>query len=67
MTLAWPGFRATARRDWWSGAKELHRALNRRAFIREAKRYVPELRYGDVVPARSGGPGSGRHALWAAG
>jgi L-2-hydroxyglutarate oxidase LhgO len=54
MTLAWPGFRAMARRHWWTGAKEMYRALNRRAFVREARRYVPELRYRDVVRARSG-------------
>jgi L-2-hydroxyglutarate oxidase LhgO len=33
---------------------ELYRALNRRAFVRAARRYVPALRYGDVVPSRSG-------------
>ncbi len=37
-----------------AGPRSYTRALNRRAFIREAKRYVPELRYRDVVPARSG-------------
>jgi L-2-hydroxyglutarate oxidase LhgO len=53
-TLAWPGFRALARRHWRTGVKEMYRAVNRRAFVREARRYVPDLRYADVVPARSG-------------
>ncbi len=54
MTLRWPGFRAMARKHWRTGAGELYRALNRRAFVREARRYVPALRYRDVVRARSG-------------
>jgi len=54
MTLAWPGFRTVARRHWLTGARELYRALNRRAFVREVTRYVPDIRYRDVVPARSG-------------
>jgi L-2-hydroxyglutarate oxidase LhgO len=54
MTLRWPGFRAMARKHWRTGIGELYRALNRRAFVRQARRYVPTLRYRDVMPARSG-------------
>jgi L-2-hydroxyglutarate oxidase LhgO len=54
MTLKWPGFRAIARKHWRTGMGELYRALNRRAFVGRARRYVPALRYRDVVPARSG-------------
>ena len=54
MTLAWPGFRALARKHWSTGARELYLALNRRAFVREARRYVPDIQYRDVVTARSG-------------
>lgn len=54
MTLRWPGFRRLARRHWRTGVGEMYRALNRRAFVRGARRYVPALRYEDVVPARSG-------------
>jgi L-2-hydroxyglutarate oxidase LhgO len=54
MTLKWPGFRTMARRHWRTGLHELYLALNRRAFVRAARRYVPALRYGDVVPSRSG-------------
>jgi L-2-hydroxyglutarate oxidase len=54
MTLKWPGFRVMARRHWRTGVAELYRALNRRAFVHEARRYVPALRYSDVIPSRSG-------------
>ncbi len=54
MTLRWPGFRAMARRHWRTGVGELYRVLNRRAFVRAAKRYVSALEFGDLVPARSG-------------
>lgn len=54
LTLQWPGFRSMARRHWRTGAAELYRALNRRAFVRAAKRYVPDLSSRDVVRARSG-------------
>jgi L-2-hydroxyglutarate oxidase LhgO len=54
MTLRWPGFRTMARRHWRTGIHELYLALNRRAFVRAARRYVPALRFGDVVPSRSG-------------
>jgi L-2-hydroxyglutarate oxidase LhgO len=54
MTLRWPGFRAMARRHWRTGVGELYRIVNRRAFVRAAKRYVPALEFRDVVPARSG-------------
>jgi L-2-hydroxyglutarate oxidase len=54
ITLRWPGFRAMARRHWRTGMKELYRALNRRAFTGQARRYVPDLAYRNVVPGRSG-------------
>jgi L-2-hydroxyglutarate oxidase LhgO len=54
MTLRWPGFRAMARKHWRTGMKELYRALNRRAFTGQARKYVPDLAYRDVVPGRSG-------------
>ena len=54
LTLKWPGFRLMARKHWRTGVGELYRAVNRRAFVRQARRYVPDLRYRDVMPARSG-------------
>jgi len=53
-TLAWPGFRAMARRYWRTGLAEMWRAASRKAFVAEASRYVPELAAGDVVKGPSG-------------
>ena len=53
-TLAWPGSRRLARRHWRAGAAELARSVSRRAFVGAARRYVPELRVSDVVPAPAG-------------
>ena len=51
------GYRGTWRlfgRYWRTGAAELGRSASRRLFVHAARRYVPELRAGDVVPARAG-------------
>lgn len=48
------GFRRLARNHWRAGAAELYKTLNRRAFVREARRFVPELSYRDVVRGPSG-------------
>lgn len=53
-TMRWPGFRRLARQHWRTGLAELHGAMSRRAFVRQAARYVPELRVGDVVPGPAG-------------
>jgi L-2-hydroxyglutarate oxidase LhgO len=52
--LRWPGFRRLVRRYWRVGAKELHGSLSRRAFLREAREFVPSLESRDVVHAPSG-------------
>jgi L-2-hydroxyglutarate oxidase LhgO len=54
QTLTWPGFRAMARQHWRTGAREVWRSASRAAFVGEARRYVPELRPGDVVRGPSG-------------
>jgi L-2-hydroxyglutarate oxidase LhgO len=54
QTLAWPGFRSFARRHWRTGVAEMRGSLSRRAFVAAARRYVPELSTGDVVPGPSG-------------
>jgi (S)-2-hydroxyglutarate dehydrogenase len=46
--LLWPGTLRMARRWWRIGLTELRRAASRRAFAREAARYVPELEPGDL-------------------
>jgi len=53
-TVSWPGMWRVARRHWGSGAREVVRSLSKRAFVREARRYVPELRAEDVVRAPAG-------------
>jgi L-2-hydroxyglutarate oxidase LhgO len=49
-----PGFRRLARQHWRMGVRELHGSLSRRAFIAEARSFVPELRVDDVVSAPAG-------------
>jgi L-2-hydroxyglutarate oxidase len=53
-TLAYGGTWRLARRHWRAGAVELRRALSQRAFVAEARRYVPELRVQDTVRAPAG-------------
>jgi L-2-hydroxyglutarate oxidase LhgO len=53
-TLTDPGFLRLARRHWRTGADEVWRAMSRRRFVAAARRYVPELRPGDVVRAPAG-------------
>jgi L-2-hydroxyglutarate oxidase LhgO len=52
--LLWPGTWRMMRRHWRSGAVELARSGSRRAFVRDARSYVPSLRAGDVLPAPAG-------------
>ena len=53
-TLRFRGFRRLARKHWRMGARELRGSLSKRTFHAEARRYVPELRRGDLVRAGSG-------------
>ncbi len=53
-TLAWPGFWRLARRHARHAAGEVRRSLDRRAFAAALRRLVPELRDGDLRPARAG-------------
>ncbi len=53
-TLRAPGFARLARRHWRAGARELRGSLSRRAFLAEARRFVPALRDDDVAPAPAG-------------
>jgi L-2-hydroxyglutarate oxidase LhgO len=54
QTLMSPGFRKLARRHWRMGAREMWGSMSRRAFVAQARRYVPELTVADVVPAPAG-------------
>jgi L-2-hydroxyglutarate oxidase LhgO len=53
-TLCWRGTWRVFGRYWRTGAAELARSASRRAFVHAARRHVPELRAGDVVPAVAG-------------
>jgi L-2-hydroxyglutarate oxidase len=50
-SLAYPGFWRLARRHWASGRDEVWRELSGRAFLREYRRYVPDLRAEHLGPA----------------
>jgi (S)-2-hydroxyglutarate dehydrogenase len=53
-TLSWPGTWRMVRRFWRTGLAETRYAASRRAFVRAAQRYVPDLRTEDVLPGPSG-------------
>jgi L-2-hydroxyglutarate oxidase LhgO len=53
-TLGWPGAPRLFRRYWRVGVAEIYRALSKRAFIREAQRYVPQLQVSDAIRAPAG-------------
>jgi (S)-2-hydroxyglutarate dehydrogenase len=53
-TLVWPGFLRMAARHWRTGARELVGSLSTTAFVRAARRLVPELRPADLRRAGSG-------------
>jgi L-2-hydroxyglutarate oxidase len=50
----WPGMWRMAARHWRTGAREVYGSVNRRAYMRAAQRYVPEIGPDDVVRAGSG-------------
>ena len=53
-TFSWPGTRRMMRRHWRAGVSELARSTRKRLFIREARRYVPDLTPDDAVRAPAG-------------
>jgi L-2-hydroxyglutarate oxidase LhgO len=53
-TFRYRGFRRLARRHWRMGVRELRGSLSKRAFLAEARRYVPALRRSDLVRAPAG-------------
>ena len=53
-TLSSRAFRRLARRHWREGLRELYRDLVPAAFVREARRLLPDLRRDDVVGAPAG-------------
>ena len=53
-TLRWPGTWRLARRHWRAALGELRRAASRRAFVWEARRFVPDLRTSDFLAGPAG-------------
>ncbi|MDX6744167.1 L-2-hydroxyglutarate oxidase [Actinocorallia sp. A-T 12471] len=51
---AWPGMWRMAARHWRTGAKEMYGSFSKRAYMKAARRYVPEIGAADVVRAGSG-------------
>jgi L-2-hydroxyglutarate oxidase len=54
MTLLWPGTFRMARQWWRTGLAEIQRAISRKAVVRDAARYVPELTIDDVLRGPAG-------------
>ncbi|GAA5115164.1 L-2-hydroxyglutarate oxidase [Alloalcanivorax gelatiniphagus] len=52
--LAWPGFWRLARAHWRTGVDEVVGSASKRAFMRKASRYVPDIGVADVTRAGSG-------------
>ena len=53
-TAGWSGTWRLARRFWRYGLAEMGRASSRRLYVREMRRYVPELSASDTLPGPSG-------------
>jgi (S)-2-hydroxyglutarate dehydrogenase len=53
-TLRSAGFRRLARRHWRTGFGELARDLSKRRFVAAARKLLPELEVGDVLPGPAG-------------
>ena len=53
-TLAFVGTWRLMRRHWRVGAAEVRRSVVKAEFVREARRYVPELRMRDTIGAAAG-------------
>src|SRR5690606_20694568 len=49
-----PECRRGRRRHWRTGVGEIVGSISRREFVRRARRHVPELQPGDVVPGGAG-------------
>jgi 2-hydroxyglutarate dehydrogenase len=54
QSLGWPGTWRLAAHFWRTGLMEIRAAASRRAFVRELRRFVPELRVGDVLAGPAG-------------
>ncbi len=53
-TLAWPGTRRLITKHWRAGAREITHAVSKGAYVRAARRLVPELNAHDFVAGPAG-------------
>lgn len=53
-TLAFPGFQKMALQYWQMGLGEMWRSWSKAAFVHALSRLIPEIRSGQLVPARAG-------------
>ena len=51
---SWPGTWRMAARHWRTGVREVHGSVSKRAYMRAAQRYVPQIGAADVVRAGAG-------------
>ncbi len=49
-----PAFWKMARKFWWTGLGEMYRSASRRAFWHALRKLIPEVKFGDLVPAGAG-------------
>lgn len=54
-SLRWPGAATLARQHWRMGAGEIAGSLLKRLYFTKARRFVPELRIGDLVAKTAAG------------
>ncbi|MDB5313709.1 MAG: L-2-hydroxyglutarate oxidase [Gemmataceae bacterium] len=48
------GFWKMARKFWWTGMGEMYRSFSKRAFWHALQQLIPEVKFGDLVPAGAG-------------
>ena len=53
-TLTFPGFWKMSLRHWMTGISEVHRSYNKKVFVRDLQRLVPEIQEEDLAPGGSG-------------
>jgi len=53
-TLAWPGFWRFAGEHWRTGLTEIRGVLSKRAYMKSAQRYVPDIGVADVTRSHLG-------------
>ncbi|WP_153342831.1 L-2-hydroxyglutarate oxidase [Nocardia aurantia] len=51
---AWPGFWRMARQHWLTGIREMYGSFSMRAYMKGARKYVPEIGVRDVVRGGAG-------------